>query len=160
MSSSAVQTFTDPDACAAAMPAKAELTIIGRGQFTAKLARVDLHRLHLLRFDDNLPRARHSTYNSGWAVISFRTGNGPSLLRAGREMLPTHVVRAAESEEYYHRSYGPTSNGAMWLRVEDMVSAGATIAGSDLIPPRDAMIISPHRFRWRDYDGCTRLLGA
>jgi AraC-like DNA-binding protein len=143
MASSAVQTFTDPDACEAALPAKAELTVIGRGQFTAKIARIDLHRLHLFRFDDNLPRARHSTYNSEWAVVSFRTGDGPSLVRAGREMLPTNIVRAGEGEEVIHRSYGPTSNGAMWLRVEDMASVGATMAGGDLTPPRDAMIVSP-----------------
>ena len=144
MSSSAVQTFTDPDACAAALPAKAELTIIGRGQFAAKVARIDLHRLHLMRFADNLPRVRHSMYNSGSAVFTFfRPGIGARVLRDGREMLPTNIVRASETEDYYHRSYGPTFSCAMWLPVEDMVSAGASIADCDLTPPRDAMFISP-----------------
>ena len=143
MSSGAVQTFTDPDACAAALPANAELTVIGLGQFTAKIAWIDLHRLHLFRFDDSLPRARHSTLNSGSAVILFRTGNGPRVVRGGREILPTSIVRAAEGEESIHRSYGATSNGAMWLSVADMVSAGESIAGCDLTPPREAMVITP-----------------
>jgi hypothetical protein len=46
MPSSAVQTFTDPDGYAASIRAtRAELTVMGRGHFTAKLIRIDLHQL-------------------------------------------------------------------------------------------------------------------
>ncbi len=45
MPSSAVHTFTDPDDYAALIPAtKGGLTVIGRGHFTARLTRIDLHR--------------------------------------------------------------------------------------------------------------------
>ena len=57
MPSSAVRTFTDPDDYAASIRAtKAELTVTGRGRFAAKLIRIDLHRLWMQRFSDNLPR--------------------------------------------------------------------------------------------------------
>jgi hypothetical protein len=59
MPSSAVHTFTDPDDYAASIRAtKTEMTITGRGQFTAKLTRIDLHRLWMQRLSDNLPASR------------------------------------------------------------------------------------------------------
>jgi hypothetical protein len=71
MPSSAARTFTDPDDYAAAIRAtKAELTVTGRGKFTAKLTRIDLHRLWMQRFSDNLPRVGHSAATSGRAIIS------------------------------------------------------------------------------------------
>ena len=57
MPSSAVRTFSDPDDYATSMRAtKAEVTVTGRGKFTAKLIRIDLHRVWMQRFSDNLPR--------------------------------------------------------------------------------------------------------
>ena len=57
MPSSAVRTFSDPDDYATSIRAtKAEVTVTGRGKFTAKLIRIDLHRLWMQRFSDNLPR--------------------------------------------------------------------------------------------------------
>jgi hypothetical protein len=43
--SSVVRTFSDPDDYTAAIRgAQAEVTVTGRGEFTAKLVRIDLHR--------------------------------------------------------------------------------------------------------------------
>ena len=48
MPSSAVRNFSDPDDYAAAIRATtSELTLVGRGRFTAKRVRIDLHRLWL-----------------------------------------------------------------------------------------------------------------
>src|SRR5215470_9239996 len=62
-----------------------ELTIIERGDFSAKLIRIDLHRLWMQRFYDNLPRISHIAGWGGRAVISFRTQPGPNLVRSGVE---------------------------------------------------------------------------
>ena len=100
MPSSAVRTFTDPDDYAAAIRAtRAELTVTGRGDFAAKLIRIDLHRLWMQRFSDNLPRIAHSANLAGRAIISFRTQPGPSLLWGGVEMQPTRHHRHSEGEE-------------------------------------------------------------
>ena len=87
MPSSAVRTFTDPDDYASSIRAtNAELTVTGRGQFIAKLIRIDLHRLWMQRAFDNLPRIAHPTNIAGRAPVSFRTTPGPSLLTDGLEM--------------------------------------------------------------------------
>jgi len=60
MPSSAVVTFSDPDEYAAAFRnAKVDITVIGRGQFTAELTSIDLHRLQMQRYHENLPRVVH-----------------------------------------------------------------------------------------------------
>jgi hypothetical protein len=84
MPSSAVRTFSDPDAYAASIRAtRAELTVTGRRGFAAKLSRIDLHRLWLQRFCENLARVAHSANFRGRAIISFRTDPGPDLLWSG-----------------------------------------------------------------------------
>ena len=144
MPSSAVRTFTDPDDYAAAQRGvKSELTVIGRGHFTAKLIGIGLHRLGLQRSSDNLPRTAHSVNSKGLAIITFRTHSGPSLVRGGVEMQPTDIVRHAEDEAYFQRSSGSASFGAMSLPEEDMAAIGEAMAGLDLTPPRDAMLVTP-----------------
>src|SRR6516162_760755 len=114
MPSSAVRTFSDPDDYAAAIRAtKAEVVVTGRGQFTAKLIRIDLHRLWMQRYSDNLPRVAHSAPMTGRAIISFRTRPGPSLLSGGVEMHPTKIMRTAEGGSNFQRSYGLADSGSM-----------------------------------------------
>jgi hypothetical protein len=79
----------------------------------------------------------------GRAVIAFRTQHGPSLLSSGVEMLPTNIVRYREGQSYYRLSSGFACYGAMSLPVAELVSVGAAIAGCDLTPPRDALIVNP-----------------
>jgi AraC-like DNA-binding protein len=144
MPSSAVNTFTDPDEYAASIRAtKAEVTVTGRGEFTAQLTRIDLHRLWMQRFSDNLPRVAHSASMTGRAIISFRTKPGPSFLWSGAEIHPTDIMRASEGGSAYQHTSGSASWGSMSLPVADAAAVGETLAGCDLTPPRNAMLITP-----------------
>jgi len=143
MPSSAVVTLSDPDEYAAAFRnAKVEITVTGRGQFTAELTSIDLHRLQMQRYHENLPRVVHWTGTSERAVIAFRTQPGPSLLWGGAEMLPNNLVRDGVGS-IFQRSSGPVSWVAMSLPVADMVTAGAAMAGIDLTPPKDPVMLTP-----------------
>jgi len=144
MPSSAVRTFTDPDDYAASIRAtSAEMTVTARGQFSAKLIRIDLHRLWTQRFFDNLARLAHSAAVSGRATFSFRTQPGPSLLWGGAEMLPTNIVRHGEGASTFQRSSGSARWGAMSLPLADAAAVGETLAGCDLMPPRSTTLITP-----------------
>jgi AraC-like DNA-binding protein len=144
MPSSAVRTFTDPDDYAAAIrQGTYELTITERGDFSAKLIRIDLHRLWMQRFYDNLPRISHIDGWGGRAVIAFRTQAGPSLLSSGVEMQPTNIVRYSEGQNYYRLSSGQAAYGSMSLPVDEMAAVGEAIAGFDLTPLRDAIVVTP-----------------
>jgi AraC-like DNA-binding protein len=144
MPSSAVLTFTDPDEYAAAIRAtRAELTVAGRGRFTAKHIRIDLHRLWMQRFVENLPRIGHWSNVAGRAIISFRTRPGPRLLASGVEMQPSNFIRRREAEHYFQQSSGSTRFGSLSLPVAEMVSVSAAIGGYGLTPPPDSLLITP-----------------
>jgi AraC-like DNA-binding protein len=144
MPSSAVRIFTDPDDYAASIRAtSAEVMVIGRGRFAARITRIDLHRLWMQRFFDHLPRVGHSAAQTGRAIISFRTEPGPSLLWSGVEMLPTNITRHSDGRNSFQRSSGSACWGAMSLPVEDMAFIGAAMAGCDLTPPRDVLTVTP-----------------
>jgi hypothetical protein len=68
--SSTVRTFTDPDDYAASIrrTTVSEMTITGRGHFTAKLVNVNLHRLSMRRFSDNLQRSVHSVDDPAYVI--------------------------------------------------------------------------------------------
>jgi AraC-like DNA-binding protein len=144
MPSSAVRTFSDPDDYAASARAtRAELTITGRGRFIGKLVRIDLHRLWMQRYSDNLPRIGHWSNVAERAIVSFRTAPGPSLLSSGIEMHPSTILRRSPAHNYFQQSSGFARFGSMSLPVNEMAAVGEAMAGFDLTPPRDAMLITP-----------------
>jgi hypothetical protein len=113
-----------------------EVTVTGNENFVAKLTKIDLHRLRMQRFSENLARIYHVDGWGGRGIILFRTQTGPSLLHNGLELQPNNVVRFSEGQSYYQRSSGSAYFGGMSLSMEDMASVGATMAGRDLTPPR------------------------
>jgi hypothetical protein len=77
MPSSAVQTFSDPDQYAAAIrAAQAEQKITGRGQFAAKIVKIDFNRLWMQRFSENLPRIIHAAHipEGQWSSSALHQG--------------------------------------------------------------------------------------
>ena len=145
MPSSAVHTFTDPDDYAAAIRAGAvELTVTRRGEFKAKLVRIDLRHVWMQRFSDNLPRiADVTSVIPGRAYITFRTRPGPSLMQGGVDIDQFTVLRHGLAPEYYQRTSGSASFGTMSLPLEDIASVAGAMSGLDLATPRDAMPITP-----------------
>ena len=143
MPSSAVRTFDDPDDFAASfLGMDVEMTILGCGRFEAKVIRIDLGRLQVQRFSDNLPRISHSADFTGVTTISFSTQPGPGLIRGGLEMLPSNLIRCANGQNFFRRSAGLASFGSMSLPLEEM-AAVAAMAGCDLTPPKDALSVTP-----------------
>src|SRR6516162_7608441 len=143
MPSSAVHTFTDPDDYAAVFPAtSADLTITGRGQFIAKVTRIDLHRLWMLRYSDNLPRVKHSTNITGRTIIAFRTQHGPGLFFNGKEMHSGNIKQLGPGQSDNQQSAGLASVGVMSLPVEDMASVAKTIASIKLEPPHTNLTLT------------------
>src|SRR5438128_1733081 len=144
MPSSAVRTFTDPGDYAASFRATSlELVITGRGQFSGDIIRIDLNRLWLQRYSESLPHIGHSATIRGRAIFSFWTQPGADQLWSGVETQPSNIARHSEGERFYRRSSASSHRASLSLPIEEMALIGAAMAGCDLTPPRDPLLITP-----------------
>jgi len=145
MPSSAVRTFTDPDAYFAGIRnLQVNGLITRRGKFRAESTRIDLHRLWMHRFDENLPRIMRVTPSGSRALILFATVPGqPPTLANGVETLQIQIARFGLNWPYYLRSLTASGWGTMSLTPEDLAVAGRTIIGHELKPPAFMDTVQP-----------------
>ena len=144
MPSSAVSTFSDRDNYVAAIRAATpELTITGRGNFKAEHTRIDLHHVWMQRLSENLPRILHAEHMAGRAIITFATQPGPSLLAGGCDYARPQLCAIPTLTVIISVSSGPVSFGSMSLPMQELVAIGASMAGVDLTPPRDPLLVTP-----------------
>lgn len=145
MPSSAVRTFTDPDAYFAGIR---NLSIDGlvteRGKFRAEATLIDLHRLQMGRFDEDLPRIMRVTPSGARSLILFATDpTHPATLANGIDTSQGQIALLGLHWPYYLRSSAANGWGTMSLIPEDLAAAGRAIIGRELTPPRFMRPIEP-----------------
>src|SRR5271165_729796 len=145
MASSEVRTFTEPSELAAAFRGpRVDMTVIGRGSFTAGFTAIDLGAMRLQRLSASLPLVYHSANAGGRADFMLQTKPGPSLLRDGIAITSGRVVRRLQGpQSHFHRSSGPMDWASISLRLEDLPSLSESVLEFDLTPPRSERIITP-----------------
>src|SRR6516162_1726931 len=120
MPSSAVRTFTDPVEYFTGIR---NLQIAGiverRGEFRAESKIIELPRLWMCRFDENLPRTMKVTPSGRRAWIVFATDpDQPATLINGIEISQAQIARPGLHTECYLRSSAPSQWGTMSLAPE------------------------------------------
>jgi AraC-like DNA-binding protein len=145
MPSSTVRAFTDPDAYFAGIR---NLSINGfvteRGKFRADATLIDLHRLQMGRFDEDLPRIMRITPSGARSLILFATNpTRPAMLANGLEASQNQIAMFGLHWPYYLRSSAASEWGTMSLIPEDLAAAGRAIIGRELMPPRFMLPIMP-----------------
>ena len=141
MPTSAVWSFTDPGEFSARVRAtNMELAITRSGRFAGTIIRIDLNRMWLQQFSDNLPRVAHCNHAPGRAIVSFPTHAGPDILWDGK-VEPAGLARYPECHSFFHRSSGPAHLGSMSLPIEDMAISGEAYGGGDFAPPKDLTFV-------------------
>ena len=145
MPSSAVRTFTDPVEYFTGIR---NLQIVGiverRGEFRARSTRIDLHRVWMHRFDEDLPRIMKVTPSGTRALIVFATGaDQPAIQVNGTEISQNQIAEIGLEWEWYLRSLAPSKWGTMSLAPEDLAAAGETIIARELVPATFARSLVP-----------------
>ena len=114
------------------------------GEFHAGSTRIDLHRLHMYRFDERLPRIMKVTPSGMRAGIVFATDAGePSMLINGVEISDGQISRNGVDWEWYLRSSAPCRWGCVSLMPEDLAAASKAIIGRELAPASFARSLTP-----------------
>ena len=143
MPTSSLWKFTDPDEYTErTRAAKFDLAVTQAGYFEAKLTRIDLHRLWMQRFSENLSRVLHFECDPARAIISFATQGGSGFVHDGSELQPNSIMRHSRGHGGFQRVTGPAHFAAMSLPIADMQSLGANLAGCDFAPPKESLIIT------------------
>ena len=141
---SSVSTFIEPDEYAAAIrQGTHKLTITERGNFKAKLWRIDLPNLWMQRFSETLARTSHVDGWGGRAVIAFGNHSVPSITRNGAELSADRICWLRPGQDYYQRSTGPAGYASMSLPLEQLAVLGTSMLGRELKAPTDARTIVP-----------------
>ena len=144
MPSSAVRTFTDPDEYFAGIRNLQIEGFVARGEFRAELTRVDLHRLFMCRFDENLPRVMKVAPSGMRVGIAFATDLGqPAMQVNGVEIADGQIARVGLDWEWYLRSSAPCQWGTMSLTPEDLAAVSEAIIGLELVPATFARSLMP-----------------
>jgi AraC-like DNA-binding protein len=136
MPSSAVRTFTEPDSYFAGIRnLQIEGVVTRRGKFRAEATRIDLHRLWMHRFDEDLPRIMRVTPSGTRSLILFPTEPDRAILANGIEVSQAQIAMFGLRWPYYLRS----SEGGGWATIsltpEDLAIASKTIIGRELTAP-------------------------
>lgn len=131
MPSSAVRAFSDPDLYFAGIRnLQIEGIVTRHGEFRAQSTRIDLHRLWMHRFDEDLPRIMRITPSGTRSLILFAIGRNQSIMQvSGIETSQNQVATFGLHSPYYLRSSGPCEWGTMSLTPEDLAVAGEAISG-------------------------------
>ena len=144
MPSSSVRAFTDPDEYAAAIRQSTyKITITRRGNYSAKLTRIDLPSLWMQRFSDNLPRIASIDIPDDRAIIAFLTQPGSSVVHDGVQYRADKIARPGLEQTSYQQSSGPTQYASMSLPVEQMAALGPAVLGRDVMPAKNEAVFTP-----------------
>ena len=145
MPSSAVRTFTDPDAYFGGIRnLQIDGLVVQGGEFGAKLTRIDLHRLFMCGFEESLPRVMKVTPSARRVGILFSTDpDQPTMLTNGMEISQGQIAEVGLHSEWYLRSSSACRWGTMSLAPGDLATAGETITGCELVAPIFARSVTP-----------------
>jgi AraC-like DNA-binding protein len=145
MPSSRCFSFTDPHRYQAAVRgAEVELFVTTKGEFSAELTQINLHKLWMQRACETLPRVMHSAVSKKRAPIVFLShANQAAMQHTGMEVLPGTIIVDGLGAVHHHRSWGPCHWGTMSLTPEDLAEAGSVINGRELAVPSVTHLIRP-----------------
>jgi AraC-like DNA-binding protein len=144
MPSGGTRTFIDPDAYQASIAgAKVNLVFTGRGDFNARLTRVELPNLRLQRAEENLPRIAYVALAPDLAVVAFPLRADPPPICSGMVLQADDVVFHARGERMHQRTSGPGDWASVSLTPEHLAVYGQVLTGRNLEPPPVGRILRP-----------------
>jgi AraC-like DNA-binding protein len=143
MSERGTQTFGDPDDYAAAFgDARVNLTIVGAGDFTARLTRLKLQHLEVYWCRESLSRIAYISLPPERVVLSFPIG-GASPLFGGSALRNGNIVLHSRAERMHQRSDGVCQWGMMLFSAKQLANCGEALTGQPIATPRMSRVLRP-----------------
>ncbi len=145
MSERGTQRFDDPDDYATAFgDARVNLTIMGAGDFTARLTRLKLQHLEVYWCRENLSRIAYISLPPDRVALSFPIG-GASPLFVGSPLRSGNIVLHSQAERVHQRTNGVCEWGMMFLSAKQLASCGEALIEQPITSPRVSRVLRPTR---------------
>ncbi|HXQ05602.1 MAG TPA: helix-turn-helix domain-containing protein [Bradyrhizobium sp.] len=146
MAKNGTATFDNPDDYQAGIgDASVNLIVTGGGDFNARLTRLNLHRLHVLRASENLPRIAFFSLLPAQVFVSFPTSAGPPLTYGGLGLQFGDVVFHSRGERTHQRTNGESQWGLVSLPPEQLAACGKALTGLKITSPPVGRVLRPSR---------------
>jgi AraC-like DNA-binding protein len=144
MPGSGTGTFIDPDDYQASLhQVRIDLLVTSQGAFNARLTWATLHRLQLLRSEEDLPRIAYVSLAPGLVFVAFATRPDPPMLWGGVELQTEEIIFHSRAERFHQRTTGPCSWGLLGLAPEHLETYGGALTGKPLSLPAAMRILRP-----------------
>lgn len=126
--------FTDPYEYQSAIGSSGVWVVVtGRGEFQAKLTRLDLHRVHVISGWQSLASVAHVALPWNLNVLFFLADfQQAATTLGGIEFQPGDIVSTALGGEFHNRGAGNARWGSIALDPEDLAAFGQALAGYEV----------------------------
>jgi len=145
MSERGTLTFGDPDGYAAAFGnTRVNLTILGAGDFSARLTRLKLRHLEMYWCRESLARIAYISLPPERVALSFPIG-GASPLFGGSALRNGNIVLHSRGERMHQRSSGVCQWGMMLFSEKQLANCGEALTGHPIASPHVSRVLRPTR---------------
>lgn len=144
MPGSGTGTFIDPDDYQASLrQARIELLVTPRTAFNARLTWATLHRLELLRSEEDVSRVAYVSLDPALVFVGFTTRPDPMMRWGGQELQPNEIIFHSSGERFHQQTTASCSWSLVGLPPEHLERYGSALTGRMLTAPPAARILRP-----------------
>jgi AraC-like DNA-binding protein len=120
------------------------VVVTRRGQFQAKLTRIELHRVCVVSGWQSLASVAHIAVQTNLNALFFLADSQQAATTLGGiEFRPGDIASAALGGEYHHRGVGNARWGSISLEPEDLAAFGRALVGREVRLPAVTQILRP-----------------
>ena len=142
---SGTATFANPDDYQAGIVGASVNLIVTGGDFKARLTWLNLHRLHVLRGSENLPRIAYMSLAPARVFVSFPASAGPPSTYGGAELRFGDIALHSRGERLHHRTTGENQWGLISLPPDQFAACGKALTGLEIFTPPASRMLRPSR---------------
>ncbi|MDH2351200.1 helix-turn-helix domain-containing protein [Bradyrhizobium sp. SSUT112] len=142
---SGTATFANPDDYQAGILGASVNLILTGGDFKARLTWLNLHHLHVLRGNENLPRIAYISLTPARVFVSFLARVGPPSTYSGAELRFGDIVFHRRGERLHHRTPRENQWGLISLPPDQLAACGKALTGLEIFAPPASRMLRPSR---------------
>jgi hypothetical protein len=143
MSGSGTSIFANFADFGAQLPGTVQFLALQPAPFEARITRVELPRLHLMRVQETIPRVSYTVLPSHQTYVIFRIDRGAPLTRGGVIVRPGDLAFHAIGERFHEHTVGPSRWGMICSPADALAAASQELTGRAISIPSTGLVFRP-----------------